>query len=97
MPDYDYYLVDCSASDVFCIVEARLLKSEDVCGWLNDKFRLYVLGVEMLYHACIQCLSTKGHFYDCMVKCYPIADDGSIVQDNSIMRDIWLSCEVQDD
>jgi hypothetical protein len=37
--------------------------------------------------------TTKDHWYDHQVKCYPIAQDGSIVKDHSVMREIWLSYE----
>lgn len=36
---------------------------------------------------------TKDHWYDHHVKCYPIAQDGSIVKDHGVMREIWLSYE----
>lgn len=35
----------------------------------------------------------NDYWYDTYVKCYPIAHDGSIVKDHSVMREIWLSYE----
>ena len=95
MTDYGYYYSD--AGDCFGIDGVFILKSENVCDWLSEKFELYAAGVKMIYPACMQSLANKQHFYDNMVTCYPVADDGSIIKDRSIMREIWLSYEVGDD
>ena len=113
MPDYSYYLVDCSGrSGALNIEQARFLQSEDVCEWLRLTHHEYCLRQDAQrrhniegqnetavanYNMIYEDRMTKQYFYDERVKCYPVADDGSIIQDHSIMRDIWLSYEVQDD
>lgn len=37
--------------------------------------------------------TTKKHWFDYQVKCYPVASDGSIKKDHDNMRDEWLSYE----
>jgi hypothetical protein len=95
MTDYDYYLVDCSGrSGALKVAEARVLKGEDVCGFLWEKYVVYHEYVYNCYSDDLfQKWSTKEWFYDQWVKCYPIAQDGSIVKDHSVMREIWLSYE----
>ena len=88
--DYDYYLVDCSRIyGPIRLEHTRLIRSEDVCGYLTQKFD------EWLKRNPLHNSQSKRQWFS-SVRCYPVAEDGSIIKDHSIMREIWLSYDGND-